>query len=916
LRGRQPECEALAMLLEAARSGKSASLVLRGEAGIGKTALIEQLVGEADGCRVLRTAGAESEHELAFAALQQLCGPVIAGRDSLPVPQQNALGVAFGISAGPPPDRFLVGLAVLGLLSEAAEAQPLLCAVDDAQWLDRASAEVLAFVARRVQSEGIVLVFAMRELERHFEGIPEILLTGLAPEDAQALLESAWPSPLDSVVQEQFVAETRGNPLALLELPRDPVTLGLNGGLTARVPESVSSRIEESFQHRLEELPAGARLLMLIAAAEPLGDPFLLWDAAELCQLHADAGAAAEASGLIALGTRVVFRHPLVRSAAYGLASPDERRRVHAALAEATDPGNDPDRRAWHRAQATLGPSEEVAEELERSAGRAQARGGLAAAAAFKARAATLTRNPVQRGERALEAAEAALAAGSPGQVPELLRTAESAVLDALGLARTELIRAKLAFVINRGGAPTALLAAAKGVEPLDGALARNSYLDALVATMLAGRLVSAESGGAREVARAALAASPASEPAKPTDLLLEGLAVILAEGYTAGAALLDRAVHAACSQGLEGEELHFLFMIAATTIWDYDSYKVLTERQLRFARRTGALNLLPLVLTFRMGTWIIGGEFAAAAAVADEITAVCEATGVPPPRTGAVTLAAFRGREEDALEVIRSSVEDLVARGEGFSLTVVEWATAALYNGLGRYEEAMASAESACAHMDEIPAPSLWIHEYVEAAVRSGNLERALPVVKQITEMTQACATDWALGIGARCRALISDGEETEALYRDSIDRLERAGTRRELARSRLLYAEWLRRVGRRADARGELRVAHEMFESMGLEAFAARAARELAAAGARVHKQARESGRSLTAQESQVARLAGDGHSNRMIGEQLFISPRTVEYHLHKVFTKLDINTRAQLHAALVDSDRNGASRAIQAG
>jgi DNA-binding CsgD family transcriptional regulator len=904
------------MLLEAARSGESGALVLRGEAGIGKTALIEKLVAEADGCRVLRTAGAESEQELAFAALQQLCGAAIVGRDCLPAPQQNALGVAFGISAGPPPDRFLVGLAVLGLLSEAVEAEPLLCVVDDAQWLDRASAEVLAFVARRVQAEGIVLVFAMREPDKRFEGISEILLTGLAPEDAQALLVSALPSPLDTVVQQRFIAETRGNPLALLELPRDPVTLGLNGGFTARVLESVSSRIEESFQHRLEELPADARLLMLIAAAEPLGDTLLLWAAAELCELDADAGASAEASGLIEFGPRVIFRHPLVRSATYGLAGPDERRRVHAALAEATDPGSDPDRRAWHRAQATLGPSEKVAKELERSAGRAQARGGLAAVAAFKARAATLTRDPVLRGERALEAAEAALAAGSPGQVPELLTIAEAAVLDALGLARIELIRAKLAFVINRGGAPIALLAAAEGLASLDAALARRSYLDALVATLLAGRLVSTQSPGAGEVARAALAASPASEPPEPTDLLLNGLALVLTEGYTAGAALLKRAVHAACNNGLEGEELHFLFMIAATTIWDYDSYKVLAERQLRFARRTGALNLLPLVLTFRMGTWIIGGDFAAAAAVGEEITVVCEATGVPAPPTGAVTLAAFRGREEGALEVMRGSVEDLVARGEGFSLTVVEWATATLYNGLGRYEEAMASAESAYAHMEEIPAPSLWIHEYVEAAVRSGNLERALPVVEQITEMTQACATDWALGIGARCRALVSDGEETEALYRDSIDRLERAQTRRELARSRLLYAEWLRRAGRRADARDELRVAHGMFESMGLEAFAARAARELAAAGGRVRTRARGSEQGLTAQEAQVARLAGEGHSNRTIGEQLFISPRTVEYHLHKVFAKLDIKTRAQLHAALMDSDPSGASQTILVG
>jgi DNA-binding CsgD family transcriptional regulator len=899
LHGREAECEALARLLAAARSGQSGALVLRGEAGIGKTALIEELVGETEGCRVLRTAGAESEQELAFAALQQLCGPVIAGRDCLPLPQQAALGVAFGTGGGPPPDRFLIGLAVLGLLSEAAEGQPLLCAVDDAQWLDRASAEILAFIARRVQAEGIALVFATREPDGQFQGVPGIVLSGLSREDAQALLESALPSPMDAAVRARFIAEARGNPLALLELPRDPGILEVAAGLRVRLTGSVSSHIEESFQHRVELLPDDTRLLMLLAAAEPLGDSSLLWDGAERCQLSTQAGAAAEASGLLVLGPQVMFRHPLVRSAVYELASPEERRRVHTALADATDPGSDPDRRAWHRAQAALGPSDDVAKELDDSAGRAQARGGLAAAAAFKARAAILTRDPVRRGQRALDAAEKALAAGAPGEVSELLIVAESAALDPLGLARTELIRAQLAFAINRGADPMALLKAAKRLEPLDPTLARRTYLDALVAAMFAGR----NAGGARNVASVALAASPASQPPKPTDLLLNGLALVLTEGYAAGTPLLKRAVHAARNEGLEGDDLHFLFMIAAITTWDYESYQVLSERQVRFARTTGALNLLPIVLTFRMGTRVIGGDFAAAAAVGEEIALICEAIGVHAPPHGQVTLAAWRGREQEASEVMRSSVDDLTARGEGLGLTVVEWATAALYNGLGRYEESMAAAESAYEHPEDLVA-ALWIHEFVEAAVRSGNLERALPVVKEITEMTAACATDWGLGIGARCRALVSDGEEAELLYKEGIDRLERAHMNRELARSRLLYGEWLRRAGRRADARGQLRRAHEMFESMGLEAFAERSARELAATGERVRKRAAMSDDSLTAQEAQIARLARDGYSNRKIGEQLFISPRTVEYHLHKVFAKLDINTRAQLHVALAES------------
>jgi DNA-binding CsgD family transcriptional regulator len=899
LRGRTAECEELALLLGAARSGVSGALVLRGEPGIGKTALIEEFVREAEGCRVLRTAGAESEQELAFAALQQLCSPVIEGREFLPAPQQAALGVAFGLSEGPPPDQLIVGLAVLGLLSEAAEAQPLLCAVDDAQWLDRASAEVLAFVARRVQAEGIALVFAMREPDKRFQGLPEILLGGLEPEDANALLASTLPWSLDSAVQERIVAETAGNPLALLELPRDPATTGPIGGLIFRPLVSVPNRVEVSFQNRIEELPHETRLLMLIAAAEPLGDSSLLWDAAELCQLSAQAGEAAEASGLLALGPRVTFRHPLVRSAVYTRANPDERRRVHDALADATDPRKDPDRRVWHRAQATVGHDEHVAEELHQSAGRAQARGGLAAAAAFRARAAILTHDRARRGERALNAAQTALAAGVPDEVPELLTLAEAASLDALGRARVELIRAQRAFAVSRGkGDPPALLSAARLLESLDVGLSRRTYLDALVAAIYAGR----QRGIARDVASAALASPPAPEPSAPTDLLLDGLALMIVEGYTAGVPLLKEAIRRARSEGLEGEGLHWLFIVAANTTWDYESWRVLCDRQIAFARRTGTLNLLPFSLSLRMGAYLVGGDFTNASAIWDEITLVCEAMGVAPSAQRDAIFAAWSGGEEVAFEAMKSSTAKMLAGGEGLGLTVVEWATAARYNSMGRHQEALSAAESAYAHAEDLRGPE-WIHELVEAAVRSGELERAERATEEITAMTEACGTDWALGVQAYCRALVSDGIEAEGRYKDAIERFERAQLGTLTGRAHLLYGEWLRRAKRRSDGRHELRVAYEMFQERGLESFAARAAREVAATGARVRTRAQASSDALTAQEAQVARLARDGHSNRMIGEQLFISPRTVEYHLRKVFAKLDVNTRTQLDAALAE-------------
>ena len=474
--------------------------------------------------------------------------------ERLPGPQREALGTAFGLSAGHAPDRFFVGLAVLGLLAEAADERPLLCLVDDAQWLDRASAQALAFVARRLLADSVALVFAVREEEQELTGLPELVVDGLAHDDARALLRSVIAGRLDERVADRIVAETRGNPLALLELPRGLTAAELAGGFGLPDSRPLSGWIEDSFRRRLDALPARTRRLLLVAAAEPVGEPLLVWRAAERLGIGADAAAPADAAGLCEFGAWVRFRHPLVRSAVYRAASPDERQSTHRALAEATDPEVDPDRRAWHRAQAAPGPDEDVAQELERSAGRAQARGGLAAAAAFLERAAELTLDPARRAQRALEAAQANHQAGAPEAALALLAIAQTGPPDELRRALVDVLRAQIAFAVNRGrDALPLLLKAAKRLEPLDARLARETYLDAFTAAIFAGRL--AGGGGLLEVAQAARAAPPASQPPSAADLLLDGFALRIAEGYAAGAPVLKRALSAIRSQDLSGAQ-------------------------------------------------------------------------------------------------------------------------------------------------------------------------------------------------------------------------------------------------------------------------------------------------------------------------------------------------------------------------
>ena len=907
LRGRRHETEALDQLLDSVRGGESGVLVVHGEAGVGKSALLEYVAERASGCRVARAAGVQSEMELAFAGLHQLIAPMLDRVNSLPAPQCDALLTAFGLAAGAAPSRFLVGLAVLGLLSNVADDEPLVCLLDDAQWLDRASAQALAFVARRLVAESVALIFAVRDLsdEQDLTGLPQLAVDGLGDDDARALLASVIRWPLDERVRDRIVAETHGNPLALLELPRGLTPAELAGGFGLPGVAALPSRIEDSFQRRLAPLPLATRRLLLLAAAEPLGDAVLLWRAADRLGIKVEAADAAESEGLVEFRIQVTFRHPLVRSAIYRSAPPDQRREMHSALAEATDPQLDPDRRAWHFAQAAPGPDEDVASELERSAERAQARGGLAAAAAFLERSVALTLEPGRRTRRALAAAQVMAQSGAFEAALRLLATAEVGPLDGLQRAWAELLRGQIAFASSRGSeAPPLLLKAAKHFEPLDVGLARQTYLEAL-ATAMYGRRFSTGTGAIlREVAEAARAAPAASQPLSGTDLLLDGLALLVTQGYPAAAPTLKRALGAFSSKETSAEEaLRWLWCACPTAVrlWDDESWDLLSTRYVRLARDGGALGVLPIALNQRAGLHLFHGDFAAAASLIEEAGPITEATGSRLPPYSSLFLAAFRGEEGELSELIKAITTEAVRRGDGVGPILLDWASAVLDNGLGRYQDALAAARRAAEDPVALVFPPWATVELIEAAARCGVPEQAADALERLAEATRASGSDWALGVYAYGRALLSDGQRAERLYREAIDRLGRTRVRVTLARAHLIYGEWLRRESRRTDARQQLRTAYQMFVTMGAEGFAERARHELLATGETARKRTAEAGSQLTAQEAQVAELAREGLSNPEIGARLFISPRTVEYHLRKVFMKLGINSRIQLHRVL---------------
>ncbi len=904
LRGRAGECGLLDGLLTALRRGESRSLVLRGEAGIGKTALLDHLSQAAADVTVVRAAGVESEMELAFAGLHQLCAPLLGRLEGLPAPQREALEIVFGERDGLPPDRFLVGLAVLSLFAEVADERPLLCVVDDAQWVDRASAVTLAFVARRLRAEPVAIVFAAREPGDDLRHVPELAVHGLRDGDARALLSSAAPSMLDERVRDRVVAEARGNPLALLELPRGLTAAQLAGGFGTVEPHPVAGRIEESYIRQVETLSDDARHLLLVAAAEPTGDPLLLLRASERRGITSTADAT---EGLLEFGERVTFRHPLVRSAVYRSADGSARRAVHRTLAEVTDGELDPDRRAWHLAAAAAAPDEEVASELERSAGRAQARGGLAAAAAFLQRAVALTGDSAQRADRALAAAEAGLGAGAFDLALGLLAAAEADPLDELQRARLDLLRAEAAYSESRGSeAPGLLLRAAKALESLDPQLAHETYLDAWSSALFAGTLA----GGAdlEEVSQEVRAAPRSASRARPADRLLEGFAMAFTDGRSAAAPLLAEAARGFGGDDVSAEEMirwGWLATAAAVMVWDYDTCLEVADRGVQLARESGALTVLAVSVNVLTQAVALGGDFGRAAMLVAEADGVTDATGARVAPYGALLFVGLQGREAAASNLIDTTIEEATAGGQGTAVQYAHWARSILLNGVGRYSEALAAASQASDDTPELFV-SVWAaSELIEAAVRSDNTDAARDALEQINAATAVAETDWALGVRARAQALLADGKAAESGYREAIELLGRTRLRPDLGRTYLLYGEWLRRENRRVDARVPLRAAHSLFAEVGMDAFAERARGELLATGETVRRRTAEARDDLTPQERQIARLARDGLSNPEIGSRLFLSPRTVEWHLRKVYAKLGIRSRRELAKALPSSE-----------
>ncbi len=907
LTNRRHECQTIDGLIADVLAGKSRAIVLRGEVGIGKTALLEYLSRQFADWRIARAAGVESEAELAYSGLHQLCGSMLHQHlDGLPIPQRDALATVFGLSASAPPDPFLVGLATLSLFAEVAEEQPLVCIVDDAHWLDRASAQIIGFVGRRLLAERIGLVCAARTGigDGVLAGLPAVFVDGLADAEARSLLLEHLNSPLDIAVLDQIVADSHGNPLALLELPRGMTAIELAGGFGVMGATEPTMRIEESFLRRLEGLTPDTRSVVLVAAAEPVGDPTTLWRALDLLGVNASAATAAESAGLLAVGSQVRFRHPLVRSTAYAAAGPDERRAAHLALAESTDREADPDRRAWHLAMASAGPDEDVAIELERSAARAQARGGVAAAAAFLERAVALTADPARRGERAIGAAQASFQAGAFDTALALLAAAEGGRLDGFQRTRIDLLRAHIAFATSLGReAPPMLLRAAKQLEGFDMELARETYLVAWAAAGFAGSL--SERDVLFEICRSAQAL-PSADPPTPLAHLLDGVTSLTIDGHRAAAPTLHE-VAARMTDIAVGDVLRWGWMAyaASAAVMDVDGMYATAARQLSLARAAGALAQLPLYLNALCLTVTWMGDLAMAESLVAEIHGVAAVTGSNVDPSVELRLASLRGRDADSAAAIDAVIESTGGSGQGLAARYAYWAAAVLHNSLGRYQEAASAAREAS--VDTVfPWPAMFaLPELVEAAMRTGNGDLASDALARLSAMTQPSGGDVALGIEARSRALLSQGATADVLYRESIERLDRTPVRPELARAHLLYGEWLRRERRRSEARTHLRAAHDLFDAIGMEAFAERASRELLATGEQVRKRGADPLASLTPQEQQIARLAREGLSNAEIGAMLFLSPRTVEWHLRNVFTKVDISSRRQLRSVLPKLD-----------
>jgi DNA-binding CsgD family transcriptional regulator len=906
LLGRDEERQLLADLLNSAREGHGGAVVLRGEAGIGKSALLKDLAQKSSDSSVCRTAGVESEMELPYAGLQQLCGPLVDRLSELPVVHRKALETVFGLSAGTPPDRILVGVAVLDLVAMTSQEQPLLWLVDDAQWLDRSSIQTIGFVSRRLLTERVALVIAARDesAESDLAGLPEIRVAGLGAEDASSLFDSVVTGPTDPRVRDRIIAETRGNPLALLELPRAWTAAELVEGLSKPEGVPLSGRLELAFAKRLGELPADTQTLLALAAAEPTGDPGLVWSAAQRLGLDWDAAAPAERAGLIEFGHQVCFRHPLVRAAAYRAAPTQQRLAVHRALAAVTDPVGDGDRRAWHRANSTVNHDEGIAAELEQSAGRAKARGGLLAAAALLERAALLTPDGARRANRTLAAAKAKRASGALDAALRLLSAVESEPPSGLRRALADQLRGKIAFDQRRGrDAAELLLSAAQRLGPFDRRLARDTHFEALAAAVWACHPDDQE--WIRKAAEAARAAPRAGEIPGTADLLLDALAIRVTEGYEAAAPMLTRALAAARQHEIEPDDVDGLLClvgnrgagILSIEAWDFETGRALAERQVKVTRESGALIQLQFALNFLANYIVLTGDIRTAAALVEEERSLSLVTGAPAVGYSSLLVEAYRGDPQTATTMIAAAVDAATLDGQGRIIAFTQYVSSVLHNGMGRHKEALECARQVV-EWDTLGYQTLAASELAEAASRQGDAVLLADISTWVRSRARATPTDWALGIAARVEALGADADAAGALYRASIEHLRKTPLRLELARSHLLFGEWLRRRGRLGDARLELTIAHDAFSEMGIGGFAERARRELSATTWR--RTRRYSGAALdrlTNQELQIARLVKEGLSNREIGARIFLSARTVEWHLRNIFGKIGVTSRRQL-------------------
>lgn len=871
-------------------------LVLRGEAGIGKSALLEHARRTADGFLVVDAAGSQYEAELPFAALHQLCLPVLAHLDELPAQHRDALRVAFGLAAGTP-DVFHIGLATLGLLAAAARERPLLVLVDDAQWLDASSSSVLAFLARRLTAEPVALVLGVRlpAATGELDDLPGLAVGPLSDADARALLTEQSHETLDEQVRDRIVAEARGNPLALLALPRA-------GGFAPPDASPVPTRVERGFQDMLAGLPAGARLLLTLASADPTGSPALLWPAAE--RLGVDVPAAAEAaaaSGLVEFGTRVRFFHPLARAAVYQAATASDRRLAHRLLAEVTDPVADPDRRAWHRSEAGAGPDEDVAVELERSASRARSRGGAVAAAAFLERAAELSLDGGERVERTLTAVRAQLEAGAADRAAELLSAVETSGLDDLRHAEVDLLRGRIAFV--RPGdpdGPVFMLRAARRLAALDAARARDSLLEALEASLLVGRAT-----GVMDSVLAAARSLPAPASHGPgtrrSPDILDALCVLAADGHRAAVPMVRAALDGA--DGATWTRHPALAVMLAGELWDPDIHADMIEWLLKDGRESGSPLVLRLGLAQAASSAALAGDLDRAMSGIAEEEAIADATGGPPVIYHRLQLAALRGRPEEAFGLFEAATASATAQGAGQLVSNVHWARAVLHNSLGEHRAALEAARQATAAGDLFLA-GFSLPELVEAAVRCGEHDEAVAALAALTERTEAAGTATGVGIAAYARALVKGATpaqgpatEPEDDYRQAVDLLRDSPLLPYRARAHLLYGQWLRRAGRRRDCRPHLRTAHDLLSGAGLEAFAQRAADELRATGETARSRSGHTRDQLTMQELHIARLVATGATSGEVAARLFISPRTVDAHLRNIFRKLGITSRRQL-------------------